>query len=282
MDRTTVNGGFPTPPATGAVRLVRARHERCGRETRVRLPAPLPAQIVRRVVCEGCAEAYHPSAVVEQDIERRARRLRDMARHPAPGAWRYVSVPVAGLVVLGTLTAIQGGSGTDADPAASSRTASSKAKAARHGSRNGANAQLVSESTFALALPKGWSKVAPAGGATFAAVAPGSAADATLWVERDPKLDFATFEARSLEQLRQLTGNAHLVERITGPTPNATSIRIAADAPAGAPAYEVVLRSGGGVYWYYLATSLQPDAPSRVAKQVELIQGSLVPQGGAR
>ena len=38
-------------------------------------------------------------------------------------------------------------------------------------------------------------------------------------------------------------------------------MRLAADAPPGAPAYEVTLRASGP-YRYYLATTVQPDAPS--------------------
>ena len=55
------------------------------------------------------------------------------------------------------------------------------------------------QSTFSLALPAGWHRVSAEGGATFAAAAIGGGGDATLWVERDPKLDFPAFEARSLE-----------------------------------------------------------------------------------
>ena len=63
------------------------------------------------------------------------------------------------------------------------------------------DAQLVAESTFSLALPAGWERVTPAAGATFAAVSSDSTADATLWIQNDPKLDMATFEANSLQQL---------------------------------------------------------------------------------
>ena len=81
--------------------------------------------------------------------------------------------------------------------------------------------------------------MAPEGGATFAAVARDGGADATLWIERDPALDFATFEARSLDQLRSLAGSAQVVERIAAPTPEGTIVRLAADAPAGEPEFAV-------------------------------------------
>ena len=70
------------------------------------------------------------------------------------------------------------------------------------------DAQLVAESTCSLALPAGWERVMPASGATFAAVSPDSAADATLWVQNDPKLDMAAFEVNSLQQLEVLAGSA--------------------------------------------------------------------------
>ena len=145
------------------------------------------------------------------------------------------------------------------------------------------NARLVDESTFQVALPAGWSEIAPSGGATFAAVARDSDADVMLWIERDPKLDFASFEARSLAQLESLAGSAGTVERNLAPTPEATSVRIApTSAPAGAPNYEVLLRNAPGDLWYYLATTSQPGAPAEVVDDIKLIQGSFTPLGSKR
>ena len=144
------------------------------------------------------------------------------------------------------------------------------------------DAQLVAESTFSLALPVGWERVTPAAGATFAAVSSDSTADATLWIQNDPKLDMATFEANSLQQLETLAGSAEVVDRELGPTPEQSSITLAPKgAPEGAPSYEVVLRAAGD-NWYYLATTLQPGAPADAVAEVDLIQGSFVAQGGKR
>lgn len=280
MDRATTNGGFPLPPDSEPVRLVRTRHEACGGETRVRLPHTVPARAVRRVVCERCAVPFEATATES----RRPRLSRE-------SAWRWASVPLAAALVLGALSLIQGGgeeasptaapapqapAGRDDGPRVVDVTGGRAAKAAA-----AEDAQLISESTYTLALPAGWDRVSGQGGATFAAVAPGGDADATLWVERDPELDFAAFEARSLDQLEQLAGSAKVVERTTGPTPEATTIRIAADAPSGAARYEALLRAASGDYWYYLATTVQPGASNDAIEAVELLQGSLVPEGAA-
>jgi hypothetical protein len=131
-------------------------------------------------------------------------------------------------------------------------------------------------------LPAGWDRVKPAAGATFAAVSPDGAADATLWIQNDPKLDFATFEASSLSQLETLTGSARVVERNVGPSVQSTSITLAPkDVPAGSPTYEVVLRSAND-NWYYLATTYQAGAPSEAVEGINLIQGSFLPLGAKR
>ena len=95
------------------------------------------------------------------------------------------------------------------------------------------------ESSYSLALPAGWERIDPPAGATFAAVAADGSADATLWITQDPKLDFPTFVSQSLTQLETLAGAAEVVERIPGPTAETTIVRLAADAPAGQPIYEV-------------------------------------------
>lgn len=221
---------------------------------------------------------------------RRHAALPGLPRPSRRSAWRLASLAVAALLVVAALNLVQG---RDEAPAPVADAASEGSVGpADDGTRvldvtgapeNGrveapGTAQFVSEGTYSLALPARWDRVEAQGGATFAAVAPGGAADATLWVERDPQLDFATFKARSVEQLEQLAGSARVVERATGPTREATVIRIAAEAPPAAPRYEVLLRSSGEL-WYYLATTVQPDAPSEAIEAVELLQGSLIPQG---
>ena len=291
MDRATTIGGFPPPVDKKPMRLVVAllgaavlTEALVKRRRRSHGPAP-EAYVAPRESIPAPAVAPVPA-----QPERRA-----SVRLPARAtAWRWASVPVAALLVILALNLLQGGD--DAPAPAPDATTDARAVpadqgarvidvtggAAKDGARASKSAQLVSESTYSLALPAGWDRVSPQGGATFAAAASGGAADASLWIERDPELDFAAFEARSIAQLGQLAGSAEVVDRTTGPAPESTIVRIAAPAPSGAPEYEVVLRAAEGGYWYYLATTVQPDAPASAIAGVETIQGSLVPEGGPR
>jgi hypothetical protein len=149
------------------------------------------------------------------------------------------------------------------------------------GAKVSEDATLVRGSSYSLALPGGWEQIQPEGGATFAAISADGGADATLWIERDPNLDFPTFVARSVEQLRGLAGSARVVERVPAPTIEATVIRLAADAPEGQPSYEVTLRAVGP-YRYYLATSVQPDASADAVEGAELVAGSFTPELGGQ
>ena len=291
VDRATTNGGFPLPPEGEPVRLLASHHDACKGDTRLRLPRVVPPRAVRRVVCQHCEAVYEPHGVAELS-EKRARWLPAISwpTLPKPSApswpsnlsWRWLRLPVAIVAVVAGLTVLQS-DGDEAPPTAAPTTSPASQPAA--GSPAGkvpADARLVSASTFQVALPPGWERTTPSGGATFAAAAPGGEADATLWIERDPKLDFAEFEARSLAQLESLAGSAGSVERNAGPTPETTSITIApTSAPAGAPNYQVLLRASGN-NWYYLATTSQPGASAEAIEGVELIRGSFLPQGAAR
>ena len=62
------NGGLPEPPAGETVRIVAARHDACGAETRVRLPGSLSLSAVRRFHCARCAAAFETSRVEEIDV----------------------------------------------------------------------------------------------------------------------------------------------------------------------------------------------------------------------
>ena len=291
MDRATTNGGFPLPPDGVPLRLIASRHAACGANTRIRLPRVLPSGAVRRVVCGTCAEAYVPDRlVVAEEAQGSGWRMALPPLHAPAISWRWLSLPVAALAVVGILLAVQGGVDSDTQttpgatasaPVAEQLSPAGPDDRARAAKVPG-DAQLIRESTFQLALPRGWERTTPSGGATFAAAAPGGDADVMLWVERDPKLDFATFEARSLAQLESLAGSAGTVERNPGPTPETTSIKIApTSAPNGAPNYEVLLRSTG-TYWYYLATTSQPGAESEALEGIALVQGSFLPQGTRR
>lgn len=220
--------------------------------------------------------------------------------------WKLVSIPLAAFAVVAGLALLQGdGESPDGESPAAQATLQSNAAAevapepgaaadpavaaagteGSDGSTKGGeskaskNTKLVRGSTYSLALPAGWERVAPVGGATFAAVSPGSEADVQLWIDEDPKLDFPTFISQSLTQIEALTGSARIVERIPASTPEATIVRLAADAPADQPSYEVTLRVAGP-YRYYLAGSVHPDAAPEAAEGVELIVGSFTPELG--
>ncbi len=204
---------------------------------------------------------------------------------------RWLTLPVAALAVFAVLSLVSGDSepaqpsAEPTAPADTGKAAIGPKPAARKANTSKpapapADAQLVSESTFSVALPPAWDRVNPAAGATFAAVSPDGAADATLWVQSDPNLDLATFEANSLAQLEALAGSAEVAERKVGPTVESTSLVLAPKGvPEGSPTYEVVLRAAGD-RWYYLATTYQADAPADAVSGVELIQGSFLPHGG--
>ncbi len=186
---------------------------------------------------------------------------------------------IVGLVVIQSWSShvSQGGAPTPAVPPTPSSGAKVGAPGPAPGSAAAAgSAKLVRGTNFTIAVPAGWKATTPDNGATFSAVANDGGADATLWVRNEPKLDFPTFEASSLAQLRNLAGSAHVAGRASAPTPDETVVRLAADAPAGKPAYEVTLRVSGP-YRYYLATTLQPNASSDATKGVQLLENSLTP-----
>ena len=278
------NGGFPEPPFGMPVRVVRAAHPACGAETRVRIPGAIPARAVRRVVCEHCARPFECEAIDDAtrdgggwlpslpDLDFSALRPRRPGWLDSPPGrlWHWISIPLAAAAVLGGLWLIQGGD--DAAPPAPPAKKAADAGAA----------ELVRQPGWSLALPEGWERTDGPTGSAFAAVSGDGAADATLWIEHDPKMSFSEFEARSLEQLRQLAGSAEVVEQTTGPTLEKTTSLLEANAPADAGAsapYTVTLRASGP-YRYYLSTSLEPGAPTESVEQARLIHTSFVPEPG--
>jgi hypothetical protein len=303
VDLVTTNGGFPLPPAGAPAREVTCHHAACDGHTRVWLPLVVPSRAVHRVFCERCAEPYEPTRVIDAP-ERKARMLSPIplpsVSMPSPSmpsltlpspSWQWLGLLASAVAMVGILLAVQRGDGSEAPTVAAGSEAASVAVDDPAAGRGGGadkvkapgDATLVSESTFQLALPAGWKESAPSGGATFAAVAPDGDADVMLWVELDPKLDFATFESRSLAQLESLAGSAGVVERDPGPTPETTTSLLApTSAPKDAPNYEVLISGGHRNYWYYLATTSQPGASAETTGAVELLQGSFLPQGGRR
>ena len=286
--------------------MVEASHSGCAARTRVSLPASLPVRAVRRIFCARCECLCEATAVSElrPSVGERLRGMVPAVALPAsisrPSSitvprvdLRWLTLPVAAVAVFAILGLLNGDEAPPPEAGSTATVAKPDGPAViAKGNDNAAkndgsaktvvptDAQLISESTFSLALPAGWDRVKPGAGATFAAVSSDGLADTTLWIQNDPKLDFASFEATSLAQLEMLTGSARVVERNVGPSVEASSITLAPkDAPDGAPTYEVVLR-GSGDNWYYLATTYQAGAPAEAVEGVELIQGSFLPLGG--
>ena len=196
-------------------------------------------------------------------------------------------------MVIAALLLLQGGSN---EPGKGSGSASANKVAGDKGSKRNADdapppsdasaagggiakhTKLIQGSSYSLALPAGWERINPPGGATFAAVSGDLGADATLWIEDDADLDFPTFINQSVSQLEALAGSAQVIERVPAPTPEGTIVRLAANAPPGQATYEVTLRAAGP-YRFYLATSVQPDASREAVEGAELVAGSFTPEG---
>ena len=129
--------------------------------------------------------------------------------------------------------------------------------------------QLVEEKGFSIAVPDAWHRTKPPEGASFAAASDDGLGKATLWVDRDPKLDFDEFVDQSLAGLEGLGDNAEVTDRVDGPSPE-TSIAVAGP-------YRVTLRAAGP-YRYYLATAIGAGAPPRLVADAELLSTSFRPQ----
>ena len=226
-------GVFLSRPQARRRTGVASHHAACDGDTRVRLPEVVPSRAVRRGSVSALRRAVRAGSSLE--AARMARMLPvalGRSIDVSSLSWRWLSLAVwrgSAAVVAGSLVALQGGDAGRATAAGAARDAR-RSRAGGAGcsltpvrATGGGNAapigllrrtrQLISESTFQLALPPGWKRDHPSGGATFAAVAPGGEADVMLWIEEDPKLDFASFEARSLDQLESLAGSAGVVER---------------------------------------------------------------------
>lgn len=144
--------------------------------------------------------------------------------------------------------------------------------------------QLVEEKGFSIAIPDTWQRTKPPEGASFAAVSDDGLGKATLWVDRDPKLDFDEFVDQSLAGLEGLGDNAEVTDRVDGPTLETSIAVLEADVPVdggGAGPYRVTLRAAGP-YRYYLATAIGASAPPRLVADAELLSTSFRPQVEAR
>src|SRR5688572_9879684 len=277
--QATSNGGFPEPPFGMPVRVVGAAHEACGFETRVRIPGAMPAQAVRRVVCEHCASPFECHAYDAPadaggsgrgwlpsmpDLSGLIPPRPDFLDAPPERLWRWISVPLAAAAVIGGLILIQGGDDS------ATRSASS---AAASGVGGEGAAEVVDQPGWTMALPDGWTRIEGPDGSAYAAESADGSADVTLWVEKDPDLSFGEFTQRSLEQLTQLAGSAEIVDQTSGPTLEKTTALLEANAPeeSGTSAPYTVTLHASGPYRYYLSTAVDPGASPEVIQDAKLI-----------
>lgn len=316
------NGGFPVPLPEEPTHEVAVEHAECGFSTRIVLPSIVSAQVVRRVLCDGCGGRYMREAdvrmepvvarepiVVEALVPDRAKlevtadepqgepvagRPRSLPRMPQlslsrlslpklpklsrPSAPR-LSIPsielprliAAPLIVVAVVFGMHliGSRGTS-EPGKAAQAEKTSAPA---------GARFVRRATYSMALPRGWRSVPARGGADFQAVDPYGYADATLWVERNPSLSFRAFENRSLAHLKTLSPEAKVFQRLAAPAGESSIVQLRADVPTegGSAPYLVTLRSLGPNR-YYLATSVDPEAPTSARKAAALIHGSFMPQ----
>ena len=285
------NGGWPEPPTGEPVRVVAARHDACASDTRVRLPWPVPARAVRRVRCSECSRDFEAERV-EELTPTAPRGLPLVDRFdPSSRAWQLASLGLAAAAVIGGLMLIQGGDDQpqtaqtpaavagQSPPAAAADRSKADHKAGSGAAKASKHTTLVSGSSFNLVLPAHWAQVDPPTGATFKAVSPAGDVDATLWIKRDPSLTFDQFVNQSRDQLAALSGTKpEVVEQGPAPSTDEAVVKLAADAPAGQPTYQVTLRTSGD-YRYYLAITTQPDASSEAVDGADLIDGSFTPEG---
>lgn len=200
LAETSENGGFPEPPATEPIRVIAARHDVCGTDTRVRLPGSVPARAVRRLSCSRCAQPFTAQAVedrgleeVEQAADSRQRtmprlraasmiralkprlakptiELRLAVLNPSSRTWRAAGVPLAAVAVVGGLLLIQGGGSEPqptafaAEPAAAAASDSSASGAVTGGAGNGdGNGRLAATAEAQLVSGSAYSLALPPG-----------------------------------------------------------------------------------------------------------------------
>jgi hypothetical protein len=190
-------------------------------------------------------------------------------------------LPAAGVVLAAVVDAVvlvAGGGSGDSGDGTGTGTVAPLSEAQPPSVIN--DPQFVEEKGFSIALPDTWKRTKPPEGASFAAVSDDGLGEATLWVDRDPKLSFGQFIDQSLAGLDGLGDNARVTDRVDGPTPETSIAVLEADVPVDggvAGPYRVTLRAAGP-YRYYLATSIGAGAPPRLAADAELLSTSFRPQ----
>jgi hypothetical protein len=193
---------------------------------------------------------------------------------------RRLGLPLAGLatalVIGGVLFLVLGG---DSNPDRNESKPSASLAPVEQPSAI-SDSQFVQERGFSIALPVNWHRTKPPQGASFAAKSNDGLGESTLWVDRDPNLDFEKFIDQSLAGLDQLGENATVTDRVEGPTLETSIAELQADVPLDggvAGPYRVILRAAGP-YRYYLATSIGAGAPPRLLADAELLGASFRPE----
>lgn len=191
---------------------------------------------------------------------------------------RRFGLPLAGLAVLvlvGVVAALLLGGGSDTKRSSATTAPLTPVEPPSAISAS----QFVQERGFSIALPDAWHRTKPPEGASFAARSDDGLGEATLWVDRDPKLEFDTFIDQSLAGLEQLGENAEVSARVEGSSLETSIAELRADVPLDgglAGPYHVTLRAAGP-YRYYLATSIGAGAPARLLADAELLGASFRP-----
>lgn len=181
---------------------------------------------------------------------------------------------LAVLIVGGLAVLVLGGDGDEAATEPAAPLAQSEPPSVIN------DPQFLEERGFSIALPDAWHRVKPPEGASFAATSDDGLGETTLWVERDPDLDFDAFVDQSLAGLEGLGEDARVADRVKGPTPETSIAVLEAEVPVDggvAGPYRVTLRAAGP-YRYYLATSIGAGAPPRLIAEAELLSASFRPQ----
>ena len=152
--------------------------------------------------------------------------------------------------------------------------------------KSAAEDKFVEVGGYSLALPDGWRTSPRPPGSAFAARSADGLATTTLWIRRNPSLDFDAFKKRSKRSLGKLGSNVQVLSQVDGRTPADSSVQLGADVPLGGdlvPAdqqvistYRVTLRASGP-FRFYLATTIQPGAPEALFGQADELGHNLRP-----
>lgn len=140
----------------------------------------------------------------------------------------------------------------------------------------------VSEEGFSLSLPEGWERAETPDGSNFSAISSDGLAESTLWVDRDADLGFTAFVEQSKANLDEIATGVRVADTVDGPTMESKIAELRAEVPLDGglvAAYRVTLRAAGP-YRYYLATSVQPGAPSERLADAEVLGASFRPEAG--